>query len=147
MSWRHVLAVFAGVFGSFVITLVLGMGLGLAMLAYSTAAGHSAGDAARQMDLAHMTASPAFLLVTLGLGLFAVLLGNFLACLIPPSGQVLTGLVSGIVSTVISIPLFFWYPLWYDLACLPATIGPAATGGYLALLVTRSRRARPSLAA
>ncbi|HEX4139170.1 MAG TPA: hypothetical protein VHY09_02405 [Candidatus Methylacidiphilales bacterium] len=143
MLWRRVLAVFVGVVSSFAITVVLSVVLGLLMLAYWTLCVLSLRGAARQMDFTHLTASVPFLLATLGLGGFALLIGGFLAGWVARSGQVMTGLTTGITSTVISIPFFFWYPAWYDAACIVATIAPAAMGGYLARLMASLRHTPP----
>ena len=137
MSWRHVLGVFVSVVSAFVLTLALSALLGLAALAYFTVTNLTA----QQMDFPHLSTSPPVLLASLGLGGFAMLVGGYIAGCIARTGQVVTGLITGIASTVLSIPFFFWYPPWYDAACIVATVGPAAMGGYWARVTASSQRA------
>jgi hypothetical protein len=142
MNWRHVLGLFAGVVSGFFLTVALGIVWAVVMVLYYLSKGLSGYQAATQMDAAHLCASLPCLLATLGMGAFALLIGGLIAGWIARTGQVMTGLATGIVSTVISIPFFFWYPYpaWYDVACVVVTIGPAAMGGYLARVLASLRR-------
>jgi hypothetical protein len=143
MTWRHFLGVFAGVVCGFVLSLAFGMVMGIGMLIYYTSQGASVHQATKQLDFAHLSASLPFLIATLSAGAFALLLSGFLAGWIGRTHPVLTGLVTGIVSTVLSLPFCFLYtyPLWYNVAGVVVTIGPAAMGGYLARVLASLRRA------
>ncbi len=144
MKARHVLAVFAGSAISLILTLVFSVILGVVFIVYYTSTGMDVHAAAKQMDFAHLTQSVPLLLSTIGIGGFAMLVGGFIAGWIGRTAHVLTGLGTGILSTLVSIPFFFWYPLWYDLVCVVATIGPAAMGGYVARIFVGPRAAAPA---
>ena len=142
MNWRHVLGVLAGVVIVFVLTLVIGLIIGIVLAIFLTEQGASAHQAVGQMDMAHLSTSLPILLLSLGVGSFIVLLGGLLAGWIAGTGQVMTGLATGIVSTLLSFPLFFLhpYPLWYEVVAIVLTIGPAAMGGYVARILASLRR-------
>ena len=137
MKGRHVLAIAVGVVGGFVLSLIVGLVMGAAMVAYYATQGMPMQKIAIQLNFAHLVSSIPFLLASLGGGGFALLVAGFVAGWIARSHQLVTGLILGAVSVVISVPFYFWYPLWYNIVCIVFTIGPAAMGAYAAQVMLK----------
>jgi hypothetical protein len=142
MTWSHVLGVGVGSVFGLVFSLVLGMVMAIVILIYYMSMGAPLHQAVLQLNVAYLNGALFVLLSTLALGAFVMLLSGCLAAWLGRTYPVLIGLATGIATTVLSLPFcfFYTYPLWYNLAGVVVTIGPAAMGGYLARVLASLRR-------
>ena len=134
------LAIFAGSVVAMVGSLASGLVLGIILIIYHVSQGTPLKDMSSVMDQKHLSNSMPLLVCSLGLGGFFCLVGGFVTGWMAKVSPMKNGLLMGVLSTLLTV--FFWsyYPAWFNVVGSVFTIGPAMAGGYLAQVFLSRRQ-------
>ncbi len=134
------LAIFLGLILDIAGSLFSGIIIAILLMAYDALLGMSLKNIMVEMDAVHLSHNLLAQLLGLGFGEFFTFAGGFLVGWMARGYEVKNALTMGLVSAVLGLAFWSFYPAWYNIVCLLLTPAVGTAGGRVARIVFVSPR-------